>query len=244
MGLKENEENIIGGINLILFERYEKETAKEYAYRVLKDNIMFLELKPGEALSEMELAEKLNLSRTPIREVLMKLKGEHLIDVKPQSGTSVSLIDMNLIEEAVFMRFIIEEKVLKLACESFPEDLFLELEKNLYAQEIIANMEGGETEFHKLDTKFHEILFLGVNKTNVWQSILSISTHYNRLRLLTQKTDSKQEVVNQHKKFLEAIKNKDTSRVHELMDAHKTYSMNSWDCLLNPESDVYDYFKK
>ena len=96
---------------MILFKRHERESAKEYAYRVLKDNIMSLELKPGEVLSEMELAEKLNLSRTPIREVIMRLKGEHLIDVKPQSGTSVSLIDMDLIEEAVFMRFVIEEEV-------------------------------------------------------------------------------------------------------------------------------------
>ena len=66
---------------MILFKRHERESAKEYAYRVLKDNIMSLELKPGEVLSEMELAEKLNLSRTPIREVIMRLKGEHLIDV-------------------------------------------------------------------------------------------------------------------------------------------------------------------
>lgn len=229
---------------MILFERYEKETAKEYAYRVLKENIMSLELKPGEVLSEMELSEKLNLSRTPIREVLMKLKGEHLIDVKPQSGTSVSLIDMELIEEAIFMRFAIEEKILKLACESFPESLLLELEKNLYAQEILANMDGGETEFHKLDTKFHETLFLGVNKMNVWQSILSISTHYNRLRLLTQKTDSKHEVVNQHKKFLDLIRNKDADRIDELMNTHRIYSMSSWNYLAQPGSDVCDYFKK
>ena len=229
---------------MILFKRHEKESAKEYAYRVLKDNIMSLELKPGEVLSEMELAEKLNLSRTPIREVIMRLKGEHLIDVKPQSGTSVSLIDMDLIEEAVFMRFVIEEEVLKLACKSFPNDLFLELEKNLYAQEVIANMEGGELEFHKLDNKFHEILFTGVRKSNVWQSILSISTHYNRLRLLTQKTDSKEDVVNQHREFLKVIKNKDVSGINKIMNSHRTYSMSTWDYLLQEGSGVSDYFKK
>ena len=215
---------------MILFKRHERESAKEYAYRVLKDNIMSLELKPGEVLSEMELAEKLNLSRTPIREVIMRLKGEHLIDVKPQSGTSVSLIDMDLIEEAVF--------------KSFPNDLFLELEKNLYAQEVIANMEGGELEFHKLDNKFHEILFTGVRKSNIWQSILSISTHYNRLRLLTQKTDSKEDVVNQHREFLKVIKNKDVSGINKIMNSHRTYSMSTWDYLLQEGSGVSDYFKK
>ncbi|MEF9990835.1 MAG: GntR family transcriptional regulator [Romboutsia sp.] len=68
---------------MILYEKREKENSKDYAYRVLKDNIMVLNLKPGELLSEAELSEKLGISRTPIREVLMRLKNEHLIEVKP-----------------------------------------------------------------------------------------------------------------------------------------------------------------
>ena len=142
------------------------------------------------------------------------------------------------------MKKVIEEEVLKLACKSFPNDLFLELEKNLYAQEVIANMEGGELEFHKLDNKFHEILFTGVRKSNIWQSILSISTHYNRLRLLTQKTDSKEDVVNQHREFLKVIKNKDVSGINKIMNSHRTYSMSTWDYLLQEGSGVSDYFKK
>ena len=50
------------------------ENNKDYAYRVIKDAIMYLELKPGQSISEVELAEALNLSRTPIREVLTKLR--------------------------------------------------------------------------------------------------------------------------------------------------------------------------
>ena len=87
---------------MIFYEKKQKETGKEYAYRVLKGNIMSLELKPGELLSESDLSEKLNISRTPIREIIMILKGEHLIEVKPQAGTYVSLIDRELIDEAIF----------------------------------------------------------------------------------------------------------------------------------------------
>ena len=90
-----------------LYEKKYKETGKDYAYRVLKDNIMSIQLKPGDLLSESDLSQKLNISRTPIREVLMRLKSEHLIEVKPQSGTYISLIDWNLIEEAVFMLSLI-----------------------------------------------------------------------------------------------------------------------------------------
>ena len=112
---------------MILYEKLEKETCKEYVYRVLKDNIMSLELSPGEILSESDLSKKLNVSRTPIREVLIKLKAEKLIEVKPQAGTYVSQIDWNLIEEAIFIRYNLEKEALKEACENFSEDTLIEV---------------------------------------------------------------------------------------------------------------------
>lgn len=229
---------------MILYEKHEKESKKEYAYRILKENIMSLELKPGELLSEVELSEKLDLSRTPIREVLMRLKNEHLIEVKPQSGTYVSLIDLDLIEEALFMRFALEEKVIKEACEYFPQDKIIELEKNIFAQNIIASMEGGENEFHKLDTSFHETLFLGVKKKTVWESILNISTHYNRMRLLSQKKDSKALVVKQHEEILNTIKNKDKDKVESLINYHMKYSIQSWEYLTKLDEENSKYFKE
>ncbi|MFQ6848861.1 MAG: GntR family transcriptional regulator, partial [Clostridium perfringens] len=123
---------------MILYEKLEKETCKEYVYRVLKDNIMSLELSPGEILSESDLSKKLNVSRTPIREVLIKLKAEKLIEVKPQAGTYVSQIDWNLIEEAIFIRYNLEKEALKEACENFSEDTLIEMEKCLFAQMLVA----------------------------------------------------------------------------------------------------------
>lgn len=225
-------------------KKKEKESRKEYAYRILKENIMSLELKPGELLSEVELSEKLNISRTPIREVLMRLKNEHLIEVKPQSGTYVSLIDLDLIEEAIFMRFALEEKVLKEACNYFPEDKMIELEKNLFAQNIIASMDGGEHEFHKLDTSFHETLFLGVKKKAIWESILKISTHYNRMRLLSQKKDSKELVVKQHEEILNIIKNKEKDKVENVINYHMRDSRKSWEYLTKLDEENSKYFKR
>ena len=93
---------------MILYDKLKKEKAKDYVYRVLKNNIMSLQLKPGQVLSELDLANKLEVSRTPIREVLIKLKGEKLIEVKPQTGTYVSLIDWKLVGEAIFVRCTLE----------------------------------------------------------------------------------------------------------------------------------------
>ena len=161
---------------MILYEKKDKENGKEYAYRVLKDNIMTLNLKPGELLSEADLSDKLGISRTPIREVLMKLKNEHLIEVKPQTGTYISLIDANLIEEAMFMRHTLEKEVLKAACKNISDEIIMELEKNLFAQKLIADKSDSAIEFHRLDKEFHELLFEGSNKSNIWESIVNIST--------------------------------------------------------------------
>lgn len=229
---------------MILYEKKNSETGKEYAYRVLKENIMSLELKPGELLSEGELAQQLNISRTPIREVLMRLKNEYLIEVKPQTGTYVSLLDIDLIDQGGFMRLALEEKVLREACEDFPTNLLIELEKNLYAQKILCDMEQGDREFHKLDNQFHEIIFTGVKKQEVWNSILNMSTHYNRMRLLAQVNNPKKDIVKHHEKYLNTIKNKLVENIDELLGVHLEDARKSWDELITNNEEIAKYLKK
>lgn len=89
----------------------------------------------------------------------MKLKNEHLIEVKPQAGTYVSLIDKEIIDEAIFMRKLLEKGVLREACNEFSEEMFMELEKNLFAQKLVLNKDGKENEFHNLDKEFHKLIF-------------------------------------------------------------------------------------
>ena len=228
---------------MILYEKKEKENGKDYAYRVLKDNIMTLNLKPGELLSEADLSEKLGISRTPIREVLMRLKNEHLIEVKPQTGTYISLIDANLIEEAMFMRYTLEKEVLKTVSNNINDNLLIELEKNLFAQKLIANRDDSAIEFHKLDKKFHELLFEGSNKKNIWNSILNISTHYNRMRLLFEMQANKEEIINQHEEYLNVIKNKSLDDIDKIVTYHIKGRAKEW---LNytEEHKLFQYFKK
>ena len=187
---------------MILYEKKEKENSKEYAYRVLKDNIMTLNLKPGELLSESELSEKLGISRTPIREVLIRLKNEHLIEVKPQTGTYISLIDVNMVNQGLFMRYTLETEVVKEACNGVSDEIIIELEKNLFAQKLIADKYDSAIEFHKLDQEFHQLLFKATNKSEIWNCILNMSTHYNRMRLLIELKNQKKKNIKDHEKYL------------------------------------------
>ena len=93
------------------------------------------------------------------------------------------------------MRYTLEKEVLKEACESFPENLLMELEKNIFAQSLIVNKEDNDIEFHRLDKEFHKLLFLGTNKVHIWDSITSLSTHYNRMRLLSEMKSNKEQIV-------------------------------------------------
>lgn len=226
---------------MILYEKMDKETGKDYVYRVLKDNIMCLELKPGELLSESDLAKKLQVSRTPIREVLIKLKGEKLIEVKPQAGTYVSLIDWKIIKEAIFMRYNLEREALKEACDNFSEEALMDMEKCIFAQKLIANKANNVLEFHNLDKEFHELLFKGIEKNNIWEAICNISTHYNRMRLLAEMNLKKEFIVDQHETYLHIIKDKRRDIIDEVVSKHIKSPVEKWDKLIEENSDIASY---
>ena len=92
---------------MTITERYASETARDYALRMLKRSIVSLELKPGMMLSENELSVALGLSRTPIREALIELGKTRIVEVLPQRGSRISLIDCDLVEEARFLRTVL-----------------------------------------------------------------------------------------------------------------------------------------
>lgn len=226
---------------MVLYEKLDKETGKDYVYRVLKDNIMCLELKPGELLSESDLAKKLNVSRTPIREVLIKLKTEKLIEVKPQAGTYVSLIDWNLIEEAIFIRYNLEKEALKEACENFSEHILMEMENCLFAQKLVAQKGDNLLEFHNLDKEFHRLLFVGINKGNVWECVCNISTHYNRMRLLAEMKLNKDFLVDQHITYLDIIKNKNSDIIDDVVSRHIKEPVEQWKKLTKEDAEIANY---
>ena len=83
-------------------ERNPKETARDYALRTLRDNIVRLELEPGSMVSENVLASEMGLSRTPVREALIELSKVKIVEILSQRGCLISLVDYALVEESRF----------------------------------------------------------------------------------------------------------------------------------------------
>lgn len=99
-----------------------KRLTSKKLYQILKEEIIKLHLEPGLNISEKGISEKFNISRTPVREAFLLLSQDGLLDIYPQKGTFVSLIDLDAVEEARFLRECVERAVVKLACKKFPQE--------------------------------------------------------------------------------------------------------------------------
>ena len=100
-------------MDLLVPQPRPKESNREYACRVLRMNIMTFRLKPGEPLSEIEIAKLFQMSRTPVHEAITTLHNDWLIEIFPQRGTQVSRIDPALVKEGYSTRLLLESALLK-----------------------------------------------------------------------------------------------------------------------------------
>jgi DNA-binding FadR family transcriptional regulator len=121
-----------------ILPRKERENNRDYALRNLRENIIHLDLPPGSRISENDLSAQLGLSRTPVREALMELARVRLVEVYPQRGSAVSLIDYEMVEEACFMRRVLECAVVKEVCKMITPEERVELEDKAYENEEYA----------------------------------------------------------------------------------------------------------
>lgn len=161
--------------------------AKEFAYEQIKAEILTLKLIPGTKISEKTMSDRLNVSRTPIREAFLKLAQEELLTIIPQSGTFVSLINMDLAEEARFIREIIEANIVGLCCGKISKESAFHLESNIQMQELLISNEIGEQElekFFELDNDFHKELYVCCGKERTWKMIQNVAGHLDRFRTL------------------------------------------------------------
>ena len=202
-----------------LTERYSKETGREYALRMLKDNIIHLDLVPGSMLSENELSSEMNLSRTPVREALIELSKVKIVEIYPQKGSAVALIDYKLVEEAIFMRNVLESAVVELACKTAGEEAVMELNENVKLQEFYLENRSPER-LLKLDDEFHRLLFHITGKNQVYQLMDSITIHFDRIRSMSLIAVKDLKTVSDHQAIVEAIAAKDGAMAKELMEKH------------------------
>nr|WP_255781369.1 GntR family transcriptional regulator [Geobacillus sp. YHL] len=195
-------------------------SARDQLYEMLKEKILRLELEPGTKISEKEIAEQLHISRTPVREAFLKLAQEELLDIIPQSGTIVSRINLEHVEEGRFIREVVEKEVAVLACTKLRQDHLFEMEKNIAMQELCAE-KGNFLELFELDEKFHQLIYDGCRMSRSWKMVQSLNSHFNRLRVLRLSSDLDWDIIiSHHKQIYRLIANKEAEKVRQVMEEH------------------------
>lgn len=202
-----------------LLERYPRETGREFALRVIKNNIIRLELAPGSHVSEKNLADEMGLSRTPVREALIELAKGGIVEIYPQKGSVVALIDYSLVEEARFMRGVMENAVVRLVCEmASPEDI-LKLGENLKLQEFY--LDSTDTgRLMELDDEFHKLLFDIAQKSQSYLLMQNLTLHFDRVRNMALSAVKELKIVQDHQAIVEAIRQHDADKAGAMMDIH------------------------
>ncbi len=207
-------------MNLEILEKDVHQSMKQWAYTVLRTNITKLHLQPGTTISEAEIAEALNTSRTPIREAFIRLVEDGLLEIYPQRGSFVALIDIEQAEEACFVRKVLGKAVLKEACQSFPDACLLDLDANL-ARQRLCQKSGDYEQLFQLDTDFHGIIYRGCYKERVWLHIRKMNYNFDRLRIIRLSTGICWDtIISGHERMAQLIRDHDAAQVERVVDEH------------------------
>ena len=196
-----------GGERFVFDRASPRETGRDYALRMLKDNIVRLELKPGSLVSENELAAEMGLSRTPVREALIELSKVKIVEIYPQRGSAIARIDCHMVEEAKFMRRVLECAVIELDCALADAKAINMLQENVRLQQFYLENYYAET-LTDLDNQFHRLLFEIAQKPQVYTLMDTISIHFDRVRSKALTTVKNTKIVQDHQALMTAVAQK------------------------------------
>lgn len=189
-------------------------------FNYLREAIITLKLLPGQRLSEVEIADSLKVSRMPVRKATARLSEVGLITVRPQRGSFVIKISEQAVLDACFMRETLETAVVKQLVENPSKMFFKLIERNLVEQENAA-AEKDRNEFIKLDDYFHRSISEAVGRLHVWKVIEAEKAQMDRVRYLSYPIyPLMEEVVEQHRNIISAVKAGDIDELESKMRFH------------------------
>jgi DNA-binding GntR family transcriptional regulator len=195
-------------------------TAASRIYSDLRHELVSLQRRPGEAISEAQIALSFGVSRTPVREAILKLSDEGLLEIYPQSGIFVSRIPIAALPEAIIIRKALEETTARLAAERATSSQILALRSVLERQRE-ASAAGDSETFHQADELFHATVADVAGYPGIWKFIQQVKVHVDRYRRLTLPQLGRiPKVITEHEAVLTAIEAHDGERARRAMEAH------------------------
>ena len=193
---------------------------RDVVFNTLRQAILKGELAPGERLMEIQLAEKLGVSRTPIREAIRKLELEGLVLMIPRKGAEVARISEKSMRDVLEVRRSLEELAIELACERMTEEDFKELDlaQNAFKKAVAG---GTAMEIAETDEAYHDIIYNSTGNTRLVQILNNLREQMYRYRLEYLKdTDSHEKLDGEHQAIFDNMRNGDKEAVCTMVGQH------------------------
>ncbi len=195
-------------------------TAASKIYSDLRIELVSLRRAPGEAISEADIALSYGVSRTPVREAILKLSDEGLLEIFPQSGIFVARIPVAALPEAIIIRKALEETTARLAAERATASQILVLQSILERQRE-ADAAGDRDAFHQADETFHATIADVAGYPGIWRLIQQVKVHVDRYRRLTLPQAGRiARTIHEHEAILGAIEAHDPDGATMAMGIH------------------------
>ncbi len=175
-------------------------------YEIIRSAIISMRLPPGASIPEKEICQQLDVSRTPVREAILRLATEDLVIVKPGEGTFVNRVILREVLNGQIVRDTLEMRILRLAARRFDRSMSTEFEVALFRQRDAAERKDVD-EFFDLDNQFHRLICEVSGYPNVWRTIHGATGQLDRVRRHAFPTEMHfQEVLDEHTRIYECMK--------------------------------------
>lgn len=194
---------------------------KEKAYNLIKKKIVKCELMPGTSLSESDIALELGISRTPVREAILRLSQENFVTIYPRKGIIVSPISVKDIHEVFQIREIVEPQMAKISCKYMSKEYLLNLKKRF--EEIEFNLENSSAmEYFDLDIEFHKYIIECGNNSHLIQFTNKIFDLDYRIRVMStlEIDDVEKRSKPEHFAIIDALIEKDLDKIDQTIKEH------------------------
>ena len=208
-------------------------------YELVRDAIVSLWLKPGQAVSEKEIASQLGVSRTPVREALMRLSDEGLVEVFRRSGTFVSPIKLPEVYEGQLVREALEVAVVRQATKKFDRHFESRFDLLLARQRECAKWNDYDG-FHALDEEFHRTISECGGAPRVWRIVISAKAQLDRVRRLGMREPGQlQQILQQHESIVAGLKSGDEELAASALKGHLNAVFDSIRVLMDGNSAYF-----
>lgn len=189
-------------------------------YERLYADIVSLRMPPGLFLQEKRIADEFGVSRTPVREALLRLSEGGLVDIFPQSGTVVSRVPVSAIPEAVIVRKALEGTTAEMAAQTATAADVARLDAIIARQRAHAAV-GNASSFHEEDEAFHEAIAQISGYPGIWGILKTVKVQIDRARRLTLPALGRMgNVVSEHMIIRDALAAHDAAAARKAMIHH------------------------